>query len=265
MNKLISTLALALVIILTGCSSQKKDFIYLADMQPLTGYPIAQKHESTIQRDDRLKIVVSSRNPELAAPFNIATGSVQINTEGTVTTSQDVSPKNTYRVAANGDIDFPILGTIHLEGLTLTEAAEKIRNLIIKGNYIKDPLVTVDFETFKYTVMGAVGNNGTFTATSDRITLLEAIANAGDLTAKADLGKVTVIREEDNERRLYTHDIRETDIFNSPAFYLKQNDIIYVQPKYAKKDREDRTIQWVTLGVSIVSAATSITWAVTRK
>lgn len=131
-----------------------------------------------------------------------------------------------------------------------------------ESNYIKDPLVTVEILNFKYTVLGAVGHNGTFTVDGDRITLLEAIANAGDLQGKARTNRVKVIREINGERQMFVHDLGTKDIFDSPCYYLQQNDIVYVEPKYRKKDVEDRGWQISTFLLSIVTAVCSVMWAI---
>ncbi|MDE6205649.1 MAG: polysaccharide export protein, partial [Duncaniella sp.] len=141
-----------------------------------------------------------------------------------------------------------------------TEASDMIRQRIIDGNYIKDPIVTMEFKNFHYTVLGAANGNGTHTCDGDRITILEAIAQAGDLASNADLGKIAVIREEGNTRKVYTVDIRKSDIFNSPAFYLAQNDIIYVRPKKPKSEEKTNFLQWLTVALSIVTATTSVIW-----
>ena len=132
----------------------------------------------------------------------------------------------------------------------------------MQGNYIKDPLVSIEFLNFKYTVLGAVGRNGTFNVDGDRVTLLEAIAKAGDLSSKARINRVAVIREIGDERQIFMHDLRSKDLFESPCFYLQQNDIVYVEPKYRKKDNEDRAWQITTFLVSIGSLVTSILWAI---
>ena len=108
--------------------------------------------------------------------------------------------------------------------------------------------------------LGAANGNGTHTCDGDRITILEAIAQAGDLASNADLGKIAVIREEGNTRKVYTVDIRKSDIFNSPAFYLAQNDIIYVRPKKPKSEEKTNFLQWLTVALSIVTATTSVIW-----
>lgn len=161
---------------------------------------------------------------------------------------------------ALGNIDFPILGKLHVDGMKISEVKKLIETRIRQGEYIKDPLVSVEFLNFKYTVLGAVGRNGTFTVNGDRITILEAIANAGDLTSKARVDRVKVIREVGNEKQMFVHDLRSTDIFQSPCFYLQQNDIVYVEPKYRKKDAEDRGWQITTVLISLASLVTSILW-----
>ena len=162
----------------------------------------------------------------------------------------------------DGDIDFPILGILHVEGLTVSELRDLIKEKIEKGNYMKDPLVSIEFLNFKYTVLGAVGHNGTFSADGDRVTLLEAIANAGDLTDKARTDRVAVIREVDGARQMFMHDLRSKDIFDSPCFYLQQNDVVYVEPKYRKRDGEDRGWQIGTTLLSIASVICSLLWVI---
>lgn len=253
---------MAVVLLLSSCAS-RKSFVYLQDMVPGVDYPINTKHEAVIHRDDRLGITVSSKNPELAIPFNMQGGSYRVGVDGSVSASPLGSgglKEKGYRVDVDGNIDFPILGKLHLEGKTVNDAKELIREKIIEGNYIKDPLVAIEFLNFKYTVLGAVGNTGTFTVDGDRITLIEAIAKSGDLASKARIDRVSVIREEGDERKVYTHDLRDKEIFDSPAFYLQQNDIVYVEPKYKKKDREERGWQYATFFVSIAGLITSILW-----
>ena len=183
-----------------------------------------------------------------------------MSSDGTASSSPAANEPG-YKGDAKGNIEFPILGNIHLEGLTLSQASDRIKNLIIDGDYIKAPIVSMEFLNFKYTVWGAVSKNGTFTVESGRITLLEAIANAGDLTNKARLDRVAVIREENGDKRIYFHDIRNSNILQSPCFFLQQNDIIYVQPKFGKKDREDRSMQIATMFMSAITAASSVIWA----
>lgn len=240
----------------SSCKSQK-DFLYLADMTDEQGYSITHRYVPKVQRDDRLEITVSCKNPELAVPFNVAPGAVKVSESGNVNGKAD---GQYYRVDNDGDINFPVLGELYVAGLTLSEVSEMIRNRIIEGNYIKDPIVTIEFKNFHYTVLGAANSNGNYTCDGDRVTILEAIAQAGDLAGNADLGKIAVIREEGNSRKVYSVDMRKSDLFNSPAFYLAQNDIIYVRPKKPRSESKQNFLQWLTVALSVVTATTSIVW-----
>lgn len=259
MDKKVVVLGLMALWLLASCAS-RKDFVYLNDMQMGEKYQIEMKYEAEVHCDDRLSILVSCKNPELAIPFNIQGGNFRVNADGSISPSEASVNEKGYRVDALGNIDFPILGKLHVDGLKISEVKNLIESRIKQGEYIKDPLVSVEFLNFKYTVLGAVANNGTFTVNGDRITILEAIANAGDLTSKARIDRVKVIREVGNEKQMFIHDLRSTDIFQSPCFYLQQNDIVYVEPRYRKKDAEDRGWQITTLLISIASLVTSILW-----
>lgn len=250
-------------LLLASCAS-RKDFVYLNDMQPGTSYLAEMKHEAVIQRDDRLAITVGSKNPELAIPFNMQGGVFRLDDDGSVSASGGtaISREKGYRVDVEGNIDFPILGKLHVEGLTIASATNLIKDKIKEGGYIKEPLVSIEFLNFHYTVLGAVGGTGTYRVDGDRITLLEAIAKAGDLSSKARIDRVTVIREEGGQRKMYVHDLREKSVFDSPAYYLQQNDIVYVEPKYRNKSKEDRGWQLTTILISLGSLITSIIWAV---
>ncbi|MCM1292319.1 MAG: polysaccharide biosynthesis/export family protein [Bacteroides sp.] len=245
MNSRIIISLLAVVLLATGCKSSR-DHVILQDMTPGTVYPIQTRQDAKVQPDDRIDITISSKMPELAVPFN------QAATQG----------KAGYTVNPQGDITMPILGTIHVAGLTLAQVQDVVRRRLIEGDYIKDPIVSAQFLNFHYTMLGAVATNGQFTADGDRITLLEAIAKAGDLTAEAIPDRVSVIREEPDGRKMYVHDIRSTDIFSSPCFYLQQNDVVYVEPKNKDNKKEARTWQFVTVGLSAASVVTTIIWAV---
>lgn len=240
----------------SACKSQK-DYLYLADMTDDQGYSITQRFVPKVQRDDRLLITVSCKNPELALPFNVAPGTVKVSDNGSVEARRD---DQYYRVDNDGDINFPVLGKLYVAGLTLTEVSDLIRERIIEGNYIKDPIVTIEFKNFHYTVLGAAGHNGNFIAPGDRVTILEAIAQAGDLAPNADLGKIAVIREDGNLRQVHTVDIRSSDIFNSPAYYLAQNDIVYVRPRKPASQEKANFLQWLTVTLSLVTATTSVIW-----
>ena len=258
---LLAGLLLSGVLLLSASCASRQRFVYVNDMVPGMGYAFDVHHEAVVHADDRLGITVACKNPELAIPFNIHGGSFRVGDAGQVEATGTSTKEQGYRVDADGYIDFPILGKLHVEGLRVSEVTGLIRQKIIAGNYIKDPLVSLEFLNFRYTVLGAVGKNGTFTVEGDRVTLLEAIANAGNLSASADMGRVTVIREEGGARKQYVHDLRSTDIFKSPCYYLQQNDIVYVEPKYRRKSAEDRGWQISATLISLASLGVSLIWA----
>lgn len=121
--------------------------------------------------------------------------------------------------------------------------------------------MSLEFLNFKYSVLGAVGHTGTFSAEGDRITLLEAVARAGDVSPRGRVNRVAVIREEDGQRVMYMHDLRSKDVFQSPCFYLQQNDIVYVEPKYNKQDSGDKAWKVSTGILSLISAVCTVIWA----
>lgn len=252
-------LCLMAILLLSSCASRKK-FVFLQDMQMGEKYSLTAKHEAVIHRDDRLSITVSSKQPELALPFNVNNGMLKVTADGEIIPSDATTQEKGYRVDVDGKINFPILGELYVEGLTVNELTELIQKRIIEGNYIKNPLVSIEFLNFKYTVLGAAGRTGTFSVKGDRITLLEAIANAGDVSARGRVDNVAVIRESGGEIQVFNHDLRSKDIFDSPCFYLQQNDIVYVEPKYQKKDNEEKSWQFFTGLISVASVVVSLLW-----
>lgn len=255
-------LGMTLLLLLSSCASRK--FVYWKNIQSETKCMENERYEAVIKPDDRLSIIVSSRNPELAIPFNRQDGSFYLAENGQVSAASGgaaVLGDKGYRVDVDGNIDFPILGTLHVEGLTLNQATDLIQQKIKEGNYIKSPLVSIEILNFKYTVLGAVGNTGTFRVDGDRITLVDAIAKAGDLASNARVDRIQVIRTVDGERKVFVHDFSDESLFYSPAFYLQQNDIVYVEPKYRKKSSEDRGFQYGTLLLSAITAVCSLFWA----
>lgn len=248
---------LAMTLLLASCGASKK-FIYLGDMQPGAKYPVNLESGTIVHPNDRLDIKVSSKNPELAVPFNAQLGAYQVSADGSVK-SAGVDANAGYRVDSEGNIVFPVLGKINVGGKTLKEVAAIIETMIEEGNYIKNPEVSIDFLNFKYTVLGAVNSKGTYTVDGDKVTIIEAIAKAGDLAKNARLDRVAVIRMVDGKQEIYYNDFRTADIFMSPTYYLQQNDIVYVEPKH--KERNENAWQTASFVVSLASLASTFLWA----
>ena len=247
-------LLLCLIAFLASCSAPK-EVLYLQDIASIKEENIDKNYEVIIHKDDLLAILVNSKDPELALPFNMPVVTYQIGAQPTA--QQRLLG---YLVDQNGDIDFPILGKIHVEGLTRMQVTELIKQKLMSEDLIKDPIVTVQFLNFKVSVMGEVTRPGTFDISGDRITLLEALSMAGDLTIYGRRDRVAVIREKDGKRRILYHDLRSSDIFQSPCYYLQQNDIVYVEPNKAKTGQSRiNSNNSVGVWLSAVSVLASIT------
>lgn len=251
---LLSILTLAV----TSCNTYRK-INYLQDVVPDEAERIAINKGILIQPKDMISIVVSSRNPELALMFNLPVISYQAGSESV--SGQGSQRLLGYVVNNDGNIDFPILGLIHAAGLTRWELANEIKSKIVGMNYIKDPVVTVEFMNFKISVMGEVTSPGTYNIEGDKITLLQALSLAKDLTIFGRRDNVSVIREQDGERIVYQVDLRSASLFDSPAYYLQQNDIVYVEPNKVRAGQStinENNIKSVSLWVSIGSFLTSL-------
>ena len=171
---------LTVLMLLSSCAS-RKSYVYLNDMEFEKMYDMLPRPEAVVRSNDRLKILVTSTDfPELAAPFNIKLGSVQVREDGSVA-SMGVYNNEGYLVDIDGNIEFPKLGTLHVDGLKLSDVKELVRSKIVEGGYINDPIVVTELINFQYTVLGATGSNGVYKVDGDRINLIEAIAKAGNI------------------------------------------------------------------------------------
>ena len=256
--KIWNYILMCVVVLCTSCASSKK-VVYLQDVVPLKQQEIEQKYEVYIHNDDLLAIMVNSKNPELALPFNMPMVTYQLGSESAGSGGQRVLG---YLVDTNGDIDFPILGKLHVAGLTRLQLTDLIKQRLIDEDLIKDPIVTVQFLNYKVSVMGEVNRPGSFNISGDRITLLEALSMAGDLTIYGRRDRVAVIREKDGKRTILMHDLRSSDIFNSPCYYLQQNDIVYVEPNSMKARQatvNGNNVRSASFWMSLASLLTTIT------
>ncbi len=210
--------------VLVGCGTSSK-VVYLQDIQPDVSIAVQEAKNITLKPGDKLSIVVYSRDQELAQMFNLG-GFVNItqNTNG--------SDRNSfYTVNEEGKIDMPILGLISVEGLTRMEVADLIKYKLLSGKLVRDPTVSVEYTNLNYFVMGEVGSPGRQVIDRDRITLLEALSQAGDLTIQGRRDNILVLRTENGKQTPYRVDITQTaSLYASPVYYLQQNDLIYVEP-----------------------------------
>lgn len=254
-------LAVAALLSLASCGSYKK-LTYLQDMEVLTSYDVKEQPNVLIGVNDKLRIVVTCQEPTLAAPFNLSTGVFSVNPEtGESVTKLSSEAESGYVVDKNGYIDFPVIGLVKAEGLTLEGLREDLIDKIIETKYIKDPIVLVEFMNFQFTVLGEA-NPGNYNVPNGHINLLEALALAGDLKPSAKRDDVWVIRTENGQRMVYSVDMRSKDLFESPAFNIQQNDIIYVKPLKSVKDADaTKRSSVITTVISALSTVSSITLA----
>ena len=246
---LLSAICVA-ILALASCSTVK-DIAYFQNK--IVNEPEAiDKHAGiVIQPKDMLSIVVSSRNPELVAMFNLPVVSYQAGSE-TVTGSAQQRLMG-YVVDNNGQIDFPVLGPLDVAGLTRWELSELIKNRLVKDGLLTDAVVTVEFMNFKVSVIGEVNSPGTFSIQGDKVTVLQAISLARDLTIFGERENVTVIRERDGQRTMYEINLCDVSMFNSPAYYLQQNDVVYVQPseiKARQSTTDEKALRMTSIFVS---------------
>lgn len=216
-----------LLLILMGmtmisCASRKDIVYFQGDAQLNTIY---ENSVPKIRPYDMLTIMVSAADMKATEPFNQT--SVYQMRGGMNDTYQNI-----YTVAEDGTIDFPVVGKVQLGGLTRNESILVLKDLL--DPYIVNPGVNIHFTNFKISVIGEVANPGTFTLPNERVTLLEAIALAGDLTIQGKRTNVMVIREADGVKKTYSVDLTSKEILDSPVYYLSQNDVVYVEPNRAK-------------------------------
>jgi len=264
MNRILLLLTFLSVFIFSSCLMRKIE--YVKDMTPDSLYKIKSSEVLKIQPKDRLSITVHSKNIELSAPFNTDIGGYSLATESDIIKgiNADETFEKGYLVDSDGNINFPVLGKIKVSGLSTDEIKNHIANLIIQNNYINDPLVKVNLLNFKVMTMGTITNK-VLTVVDGKMTLIEAIVLSGGLTPNSDASKVMVIREEGGDRKMIVANLEKYDVFNSEGFDLRQNDIVYVAPKYKQVTPGTQSV-WQTVGMlfGVISLGISA-WAISSR
>ena len=266
MNKII--LSLFAFILLVSCGTEKQ-ILYLQD----AGHPISLKDSTAalipdppLKIGDLLIILVNASTPEAALPFNLplmpnpisgGTGSYDPS-NATVSATGSVGSMQNYLVDTEGNIVFPVLGKIHVGGMTKGELSDYIKNQI-HPRYIKeDPIISIRYANYRVSVLGEVNKPGVYPISNERISILEAIAWAGDLTLFGQRDNLLLIREgADGKRETVRIDLRNKNLVNSPYYYLQQNDVLYVQPN-KPKTRSAGFSTAETLSISVVGTLISL-------
>lgn len=246
-----------------------KNVPYFRGMEEMTSddwQAIDQRYGIRIGADDRLAITVSAWDQEAVIPFNPSPASPTTSyttlsdrqsnkSAGTAATQEVTAAMLTYQVDSEGYIQFPVVGAVHVGGLTRQEVARKLQEEI--SRYIEDPLVHIQIVNFKVNVMGDVVFPGVVTFLNERVSVLDALAMAGDLTINGNRERVLVIRETEGRKEHRYLNLSDVSVFSSPFFYLKQNDVIYVEPNKAKiqDSHYSQTRQYnISLFSSVISA-----------
>lgn len=263
LSKVVCMLALT-TLLGSGCTSYKKS-LYLQNEQVLNESLEGQLYDFRIMPKDELTITVSTTDPEASAPFYRKIGQSK---EGGNTSNIGMNNADllSYLVDNNGCIDFPVLGMIKVMGLTNRECEALLRQKL--QPYLKEvPNVTVRTSNYKFSVLGEVNAPGTYTTDAEKVTVFEALAQAGDMTLFSIRNDVQLLREDSlGVRRVYHLDLTQADVAQSPYFYLQQNDVVYVKPTRAKvrsNTFSGNASIWITL-LGLVTSITSFVLAISK-
>ncbi len=248
-------LVVALAALFAGCGSYYKQVPYFQNSDSYEASSDSSMYDARIMPKDLITITVSASDPSVAMPFNLVVPTV-VNSNST-TTSQPVLQK--YLVDNDGNIDFPIIGELTVGGLTKGEAEALIVSELKR--YLKEtPIVSVRMTNYNISVLGEVTKPGTFTIDDEKITILEALAMAGDMTVYGQRKDIKLIREDAKGRRKVIElDITKPDIIASPYYYLQQNDVLYVTPNKVKARTagiSSSTTIWFSVSSALISFAT---------
>lgn len=214
-------------LLVTGCSTPEK-VGYLRDIDPNSSIVLQEARQLTLKPGDRLQIHVFSRDRELASLFNIFE---EGNSGGSLP----------YTIDEEGNIEMPILGRIHVQGLTRLQLADQVKYKLLSAQLLNDPTVLVEYADMAFYVLGEVGRPGRIAIPKDKVTLLEGLSLAGDLTITGRRDNVLVMRSEKGVQNTYKVDLTDVrSVYSSPAFYLQQDDMIYVEPNIQKANQSDQ-------------------------
>ena len=257
-SKLVLSGVLGIALLSATSYGTPKNVAYFQDLNNNPDTVITlQNRVITVKPTDKIYIGVKSKDPQISQLFNLTGGT----SSGATNMSQDAYY---YTVDSKGDIDFPVVGKIQVAGLTREEIAEKVKKSLVDASLVKDPTVTVGLSNLHYSMMGEVARPGQYAIEEEKVTILDAISKAGDLTIQGKRNDVMVLRQENGHQKIYKINLCSgRDIFNSPAYYLQQNDVVYVTPNDTKKRSSTlngNTVQstgfWMSISSLIVTILT---------
>lgn len=266
MKKLLIPFLLMAMVMLAGSCSSTKQVAYFQNIDSISLAASRGLYDARIMPKDELTITVITTNPEASAPFNLSVSN-SIGTQGQL--SSGAGSLQGYLVDNAGNINFPIVGQLHVGGMTKTECEQLIRNKVMPYlNERENPIVTVRMSSFRVTVIGEVGSPKVIPVTTEKMSIIEALASAGDLGIYGKRGNVLLIREDaTGEKRATRINLNDANLFNSPNYYVQQNDIIYVEPNKVKAQNSaigSSTSLYFSL-VGIVTSVASLLVNILRK
>lgn len=247
---------LLITALMSSCISNKQLIVFktvTAETAEEINKTMKPQPEPRVKINDALIITVSALDPEAVIPYNLPTVSYESPTSSTVPTS---SSFQYYTVDEQGYIDFPILGKLYVVGLRQSEVISLIEGKL-QGQVV-NPIVTMRFLNARVTVLGEVQRPGTYTLNNGRMTLLEALGVAGDLTQYANRSNILITRENNGKVEFARLDLRSEEVFTSPYFYLQQNDVVYVEPNQARSTSNQSIGLWLSMVGTVASAATVV-------
>lgn len=256
--KIFKTLVFALCAVLLASCSNYRNVAYFQNSRSLpTVPPKVDLYNVHIMPKDLITITVNTTDPEASVPFNLTVQSRETTAlSGTHSTTQ--ASLQQYLVNNDGNIDFPVLGSLHVGGLSIHETENLVRDRLVP--YLKEtPIVTVRLHSFKVSVLGEVNHPGQFSVENEEVNLLEALAMAGDLTIWGQRDNIKLIRQDaDGNRMIHELNLNDANVIYSPYYQLEQNDIIYVTPNETKARNSDvgtSTTLWFSTASIVISLA----------
>lgn len=250
------TLALLIGAAATSCSTSKSVLPYFTDIATVsTGSFNAGQYSPEIKPDDELLITVTSLNPEATAIYNLPLSNPAAQSELFTTSTPS---QQTFMVNSDGDINFPVIGKLHVAGMTTEALQKQLTELISKD--VEDPLVNVAFVNFTVSVGGEVKTPKVIKVGRNRFSILDALVEAGDLTEYGERSNVLLVREENGERKFIHFDLNSSETLTSPYFYLQQNDYIYVEPNKVRQanSKFNQNNSFKLTVISTIVSATSV-------
>lgn len=256
LNKLMLSGALGVSLLAASSCGTPKDIAYFQDLNNNPDTLITlQNKVITVKPTDKLYIGVKSKDPMISELFNLTSS----NYSGATNISQDAYY---YTIDSKGNIDFPVVGKLHIAGMTREQVSTTVKKALVDASLVKDPVVTVGLSNLHYSVMGEVEKPGKFSMEDEKVTILDALSNAGDMTIYGSRKDVMVLRQENGHQKIYKINLCSgKSVFDSPVYYLQQNDVVYVSPNETKARQSTvngNNVRSTGFWISLASLATTV-------